>query len=52
MVKNIDHLFQGFFDLKGKARKWFGWSAIIFSDIAYAPVTMIAIKRLFASEPK
>ncbi len=36
--------------LKGRARKWFGWSVIIFSDIAFAAVTIFAIKRLFVGE--
>jgi hypothetical protein len=36
--------------LKGKARKWFGWSVIIFSDIAFGSATLFAMKRLFVSE--
>jgi len=36
--------------LKGRARIWFGWSVIVFSDIAFAAVTIFAIKRLFVGE--
>jgi hypothetical protein len=36
--------------LKGRTRKWFGWSVIIFSDIAFAAVTIFAMKRLFVGE--
>ncbi len=36
--------------LKGKVRQWFGWTVIIFSDLAFASVTVFAIKRLFVSE--
>jgi uncharacterized membrane protein len=36
--------------LKGKARKWFGWLLIIFSDIAFASTTIFAMKRLFVTE--
>ena len=36
--------------LKGKARKWFGWLAIIFSDVAFAAATVLYIKRLIVSE--
>ena len=36
--------------LKGKLRKVFGWSIIIFSDLAFAAVTLFEIKRLFISE--
>lgn len=36
--------------LKGKARQWFGWTVIIFSDLAFAAVTVFAIKRLFVTE--
>ena len=36
--------------LKGKARKWFGWTLIICSDIAFAAVTIFAMKRLFVVE--
>ncbi len=33
--------------LKGKVRKWFGWTVIIGSDIAFGAVTIFAMKRLF-----
>ncbi len=36
--------------LKGKLRQWYGWSIIIFSDIAFAAVTVFEMKRLFISE--
>ncbi len=36
--------------LKGKVRQWYGWSLIIFSDIAFAAVTIFEMKRLFISE--
>ena len=36
--------------LKGKARLWFGWVVIIFSDIAFGAVTIYEIRRLFVIE--
>jgi hypothetical protein len=36
--------------LKGKARKWLGWTVIIFSDLAFGAVTIFEMKRLFVSE--
>ena len=36
--------------LKGKIRKWYGWSIIILSDIAFGAVTIFEMKRLFISE--
>ena len=36
--------------LKGKVRQWYGWAIIIFSDIAFASVTVFEMKRLFVSE--
>lgn len=36
--------------LKGRLRQWFGWLVIIFSDLAFASVTVFEIKRLFVSE--
>ena len=36
--------------LKGRTRRWFGWSIIIFSDLAFAAVTVFEMKRLFVSE--
>jgi hypothetical protein len=36
--------------LKGKVRKWYGWSIIILSDLAFASVTIFEMKRLFISE--
>ncbi len=36
--------------LKGRARKIFGWTLIICSDVAFAAVTIFAMKRLFVVE--
>jgi len=36
--------------LKGRARRWFGWIVILFSDLAFASVTVFEMKRLFVSE--
>lgn len=36
--------------LKGRWRKIYGWTLIIFSDIAMAAVTLFEMKRLFISE--
>ena len=36
--------------LKGKTRQWYGWSILIFSDIALAAVTVFEMKRLFIAE--
>ena len=36
--------------VKGKARKWFGWTVIIMSDIAFGAVTVFSMKRLFVAE--
>lgn len=36
--------------LKGKARKWFGWTIIVMSNIAFASVTIFSMKRLFVTE--
>jgi hypothetical protein len=36
--------------LKGRIRKWYGWSIIILSDIAFASVTLFEMKRLYISE--
>jgi len=36
--------------LSGKLRRWYGWSIIVFSDIAFAAVTVFEMKRLFISE--
>ena len=36
--------------LKGKVRQLYGWSILIFSDIALAAVTVFEMKRLFISE--
>jgi hypothetical protein len=35
---------------KGKLRQWYGWLIIIFSDIAFASVTLFEMKRLFIRE--
>jgi len=36
--------------LKGKARQWFGWLVIIFSDVAFGAVTIYEMRRLFVIE--
>ena len=36
--------------LKGKTRQWYGWLIIVFSDIAFASVTIFEMKRLFVTE--
>jgi hypothetical protein len=36
--------------LKGRARKWFGWILIIFSDLAFGAATIFEMKRLFVTE--
>lgn len=36
--------------LKGRMRKWFGWSIILMSNLAFGAVTVFAMKRLFVSE--
>ncbi len=36
--------------IKGKTRKWFGWILIIASDIAFAAMTILSMKRLFVTE--
>jgi hypothetical protein len=35
--------------MKGKARRWFGWSVIIFSDLGFASATVFSMKRLFVA---
>ncbi len=43
--------FADMIGLKGRARRWFGWSVIIGSDLAFATMTVFSIKKLFiASE--
>jgi hypothetical protein len=42
--------YADFAGLKGKARQWFGWSIIIFSDLAFGAVTVYEMKRLFVEE--
>ena len=36
--------------LKGKVRQWYGWLIIVLSDIAFASVTILEMKRLFITE--
>ncbi len=36
--------------LKGKVRQWYGWLIIVFSDLAFASVTIFEMKRLFITE--
>lgn len=42
--------YADFAGLKGKARQWFGWTLIIFSDLAFAAVTIYEIKPMFVEE--
>lgn len=42
--------FADMIGLRGRARKWLGWSVIVGSDIAFAATTAFSIKRLFVSE--
>jgi hypothetical protein len=42
--------FADMMGLKGKARKWFGWLILIFSNIAFFSTTVFYIKRMFISE--
>jgi hypothetical protein len=36
--------------LKGRARKWFGWTVIIGSNLAFGSVTIFSMKRLFVEQ--
>ena len=36
--------------LMGRVRKWFGWSIIVMSNLAFGAVTIFAMKRLFVAE--
>ncbi len=36
--------------IKGKARQWFGWLVVIFSDVAFGAVTIYEMRRLFVVE--
>jgi hypothetical protein len=36
--------------IKGKMRKWLGWTIIIGSDIAFGAATIFSMKRLFVTE--
>jgi len=36
--------------LKGRARRWFGWTVILMSDLAFGAVTVFSMKRLFVAE--
>jgi hypothetical protein len=51
IVATIVLLYYGdMLGLKGRIRKLYGWSIIIFSDIAFASATVFEIKRLFISQ--
>lgn len=43
-------VYVDFAGLKGRLRQWFGWLLIIFSDLAFAAVTVYEMKRLIVSE--
>jgi hypothetical protein len=36
--------------VKGRARKWLGWSVILMSNLGFGAVTIFSMKRLFVSE--
>lgn len=36
--------------LKGRARQWFGWVVILFSDLAFGAVSVYETKRVFVDE--
>jgi len=36
--------------MKGKTRKWAGWTLIIGSDLAFGAATIFSMKRLFVTE--
>ena len=42
--------YADFAGLKGKPRLWFGWLLIIFSDLAFAAVTIYEMRRLIVAE--
>lgn len=42
--------YMDFAGLKGKARQWFGWLLIIFSDLAFGAVTIYEMRRLIVAE--
>lgn len=42
--------FADMMGLSGRARRWFGWSVILGSDLAFGAVTVYELKRLFVSE--
>jgi len=44
------YIMSELFPLKGKARKLFGWGVIIGSDVAFAMMTIFALKRLWVTE--
>lgn len=43
-------LYADMAQLRGRARRWFGWAIIIASDVAFAAVTLFETKRLYVSE--
>jgi hypothetical protein len=51
IVATIILLYYGdMLGFKGKLRQLYGWSIIVFSDIAFAAVTVFEMKRLFITE--
>jgi len=44
------YIMSEIFPLKGKTRKLFGWGIIIGSDVAFAMMTLFALKRLWVAE--
>ncbi|HET7010200.1 MAG TPA: hypothetical protein VFI11_05445 [Anaerolineales bacterium] len=51
IVATIILLYYGdMIGLKGRLRRLYGWGIIVFSDLAFASVTVFEMKRLFISE--
>jgi hypothetical protein len=51
IIATIILLYYGdLISLKGRIRRWYGWSIILLSDLAFASVTIFEMKRLFISE--
>jgi len=44
------YILSEIFPLKGKIRKFVGWTIILASDLAFAMVTLFSLKRLWVSE--
>jgi hypothetical protein len=42
--------FADMMGIKGKARKWFGWTVILSSNLAFGAAVILFLKRIFVSE--